>query len=227
MTKEFERDSRLPVSAISAGIVIGCAVTWYAVRHTLGMCGLASFGRGGEEATALFRTAGWTIPMSTMIAAGLAFLARVVRSKDDVNGLGYVVGMTKLMMAMSLAIGLSSAAGFAVDRFVSHSCDPIPFLGGWRVCQMVNIAGLLVLIPTGMLLAEYAQRKVRTARTWLGRGVVCAVVATICLAGQCLPRLVWIGMIPNAEEVEEDDPPEESPFDNYRLTADEPWKLKA
>lgn len=228
-TKEFERDSRLPVGAIAAGVVVGCAVTWCAVHQTLEMCGLAAFGWGGEEATALFRVARWTIGMSAMIAGGLAFVARIARSKEDGNGWGFVVGMTKMALVLLLATRLSSAAGFAVGMFVPHSCDPIPFLGGWRVCQMVNIAGLLGLIPAGLLLAEYAQRKLLAARTWLGRGVACVALVTICLAGHCLSCLNWIGMIlpEKAEAGEEEELPEKSPFDNYRLTADEPWEVQA
>ena len=229
MTKEFERDSRLPVSAIAIGIIVGCAVTWYAVHHTLEMCGLADFDWGGEEASVLFSTARWTIWLSAMIAAGLAFVTRVVRSKDGGNGWGFAVGMTKIMLVILLATRLSSAAGFAVGTFVPHSCDPISLLGGWRVFQMVNIAGLLVLIPAGLLLAEYAQRKLLVARTWGGRGVVCVVVVLICMAGHCLSRLNWIGMIASktAEEVEEEGSPEESPFDKYRLTVDEPGEFRS
>lgn len=230
MTKEFERDSRLPVAAIAAGIVVGCAVTWYAVHHTLEMCGLADFDWGGEEASVLFSTARWTIWLSAMIAAGLAFVTRAVRSKDGGNGWGFAVGMTKIMLVILLVTRLSSAAGFAVGTFVPHSCDPIPLLGGWRAFQMVNIAGLLVLIPAGLLVAEYAQRKLLAARTCLGRGVVCAVLVTICLAGHCLSRLDWLGMIlsEKAEAGEEQGEalPEESPFDNYRLTADEPGTVR-
>ena len=61
MTNNFERDSRLPMGAISGGIVVGCAVTWYAVHHTLEMCGLAAFGWDGEVATSLFRTAAFIV----------------------------------------------------------------------------------------------------------------------------------------------------------------------
>lgn len=229
MTKEFERDSRLPVAAISAGIAVGCAVTWYAVHHTLEMCGLAAFDWGGEEASVLFSTARWTIGLSAMIAGGLAFILRVARSKDGGDGWGFVVGMTKIVLVMLLAIRLSSTCGFAVGTFVPHSCDPIPSLGGWRVFQMVNIAGLLVLIPAGLLLAEYAQRKLLVARTWGGRGAVCVVVAALCVTGHYLSRLDWIGMIVSekAEEVEEEGSPEESPFDKYRLTVDEPGEFRS
>ena len=229
MTKEFERDSRLPVAAIAAGIVVGCAVTWYAVHHTLDMCGLAAFGWDGEEASVLFSTARWTIWLSAMIAAGLAFVTRVVRSKDGGNGWGFAVGMTKIMLVILLATRLSSAAGFGVGTFVPHSCDPIPLLGGWRAFQMVNIAGLLVLIPAGLLVAEYAQRKILVARTWLGRGVICATLVTVCLAGHCLSRLDWIGMIASEknESVEEEGASEDRPLNNYRLTADEPGEVNA
>ena len=230
MITAFERDSRLPVAAISAGIAVGCAVTWYAVHHTLEMCGLAAFDWGGEEASVLFSTARWTIWLSAMIAAGLAFVTRVVRSMDGGNGWGVAVGMTKIMLVILLATRLSSAAGFAVGTFVPHSCDPIPLLRGWRAFQMVNIAGLLVLIPAGLLVAEYAQRKLLAARTCFGRGVVCAVLVTICLAGHCLSRLDWLGMIlsekSEAGEEEGEALPEESPFDNYRLTADEPGTVR-
>ena len=230
MTKAFERDSRLPVAADSAGVAVGCAVSWYAVHHAFEMYGLAAFGRCGEEASALFSTVRWTIWLSALIAAGLAYIARIVRSKDGGNGWGFAVGMTKIMLVILLATRLSSAAGFAVGTFVPHSCDPIPLLGDWRVFQMVNIAGLLVLIPAGLLVAEYAQRKLLAARTCLGRGVVCAVLVTICLAGHCLSRLDWLGMIlsekAEAGEEEGETLPEESPFDNYRLTADEPGTVR-
>lgn len=94
---------------------------------------------------------------------------------------------------------------------------------------MVNIAGLLVLIPAGLLLAEYAQRKLFAARTCLGRGAICVVVAVLCVTGHCLSRLDWIGMIVSekSEEVEEKDSPEESPFDKYRLTVDEPGEFRS
>ena len=94
------------------------------------MCGLAAFGWGGEEATALFRVARWTIGMSAIIAGGLAFVARVARSKVDGNGWGIAVGMIKIMMVLLLASRLSSVAGFAVGMFVPYSCDPVPLLGG-------------------------------------------------------------------------------------------------
>ena len=230
ITKAFERDSRLPIAAIAGGIIVGCAVTWYAVHHTLEMCGLAAFGWGGEEASVLFSTARWTIWLSAMIAAGLTFITRVVRSKDGGNGWGFAVGLTKMMLVILLATHLSSAGGFAVGTFAPNSCDPIPFLGGWRVFQMVNIAGLLVLIPVGLLVAEYAQRKMLTAKTWLGRVVICAAMVTVCLAGHYLSRLNWIGMTMSkkTEAVEdEDESQEESPFDNYRLTVDEPGYVRA
>ena len=230
MITAFEMDSRLPVAAISAGIAVGCAVTWYAVHHTLEMCGLAAFDWCGEDASVLFSTARWTIWLSVMIAAGLAFVTRVVRSKDGGNGWGFAIGIAKIMLVILLAARLSSAAGFAVGTFVPHSCDPIPLLGGWRVFQMVKIAGLLVLILAGLLVAEYAQCKLPAARTCLGRGVVCAALVAICLAGHCLSRLDWLGLIlPEKVEAGEEEGealPEESPFDNYRLTADEPGTVR-
>ena len=130
MTKEFERDSRLPVGAIAAGIIVGGAVTWYAVHQTMGMCGLAAYGWDGAEASTVFWVARGTIWLSAMIAGGLAFVARVARSKEDGNGWGFVVGMAKMALVMLLATRLSSVAGFAVGMFVPHSCDPMPLLGG-------------------------------------------------------------------------------------------------
>ena len=229
MITAFERNSSLPVAAISAGVALGCAITWYAVHHTLEMCGLAAFGWGGEEASVLFSTARWTIWLSAMIAAGLVFLVRIARSKDGGNGWGFVVGMTKIMLVILLAIRLSSTVGFAVGTFVPRSCEPIAFLGGWRVFQMANIAVLLLLIPTGLLVAEYAQRKILVARTWLGCGVICATLVTVCLAGHCLSRLDWIGMIASEknESVEEEGASEDRPLNNYRLTADEPGEVNA
>ena len=229
-TREFERDSRLPVGAVAAGIVVGCAVTWHAVHQTMEMCGLAAFGWDGEEASTVFWEARGTIWLSAMIAAGLAFVARIARSKEDGNGWGFVVGMTKMALVLLLASRLSSVAGFAVGMFVPYSCDPVPLLGGWRAWQVVNIVVLLVLIPTGMLLAESAQRKILAAKTGLRRGVVCVTLVAVCLAGHCLSRLDWIGMIlsERAEAGEEEEElPEKSPFDNYRLTTDEPGEVKA
>lgn len=130
----FERDSRLPVAAIAAGIVVGCAVTWYAVHHTLEKCGLAAFGWGGEEASVLFSTARWTIWLSAMIAAGLAFLARIVRSKDGGNGWGFVVGMTKIMLVMLLAIRLSSTC-WVRNRHIC-AAQLRPDTASWRLASV-------------------------------------------------------------------------------------------
>ena len=64
----------------------------------------------------------------------------------------------------------------------------------------------------------------------LGGGVVAAAQVPGCFVGHGLACLNWIGMIVHgkAEECGEDEgTSEECPFDNYRLTADEPGEVRA
>ena len=57
----------------------------------------------------------------------------------------------------------------------------------------------------------------------VGRGVVCAMLATPGLTGQCLWMLDWVEMVKVQKTREEG--PQSSPFDNYRLTEDEPGEV--
>ena len=84
---------------------------------------------------------------------------------------------------------------------------------------------MLTLIPVGLYFMELAQKRLLTAKTWIGRGIVCALLALSGISGQCLWALDWVGMA--KVQKKEEEAPQTSPFDDYRLTEDEPGESMA
>lgn len=222
MTKEFERDSKLPFWMILGGVAVSCFATWYAVHSVWGICGHAGFDWCGHEASMMFKAARGSIVLSAMLSGGLAILIRLARAKDA-SVLGYLVAYAKLALVLFVAMRISAVVGFAMGAFVPQSCEPMPAFGGWRCFQLAHITTMVVLIPAGLCFMELAQKRMLAARTWLGRGMVCAMLATPGLTGQCLWMLDWVEVV-KAQETEEEGS-QSSPFDNYRLTEDEPGEI--
>ena len=220
--KEFERDSKLPFWVIFGGEVIACFATWYAVHSVWGMCGHAGFDWCGHEASMMFKAARGSIVLSAMLSGGLAILIRLARAKEA-SVLGYLTAYVKLALALFVAMRISAVVGFAMGAFVPLSCEPMMAFGGWRCFQLAHVVSMVVLIPAGLCFMELAQKRLLAARTWLGRGVVCAMLATPALTGQCLWMLDWVEMVKLQETREE--VPQTSPFENYRLTEDEPGEV--
>ena len=185
MTKEFERDSKLPFWMILGGVAVSCFATWYAVHSVWGICGHAGFDWCGHEASMMFKAARGSIVLSAMLSGGLAILIRLARAKD-VSVLGYLVAYAKLALALFAAMRISAVVGFAMGVFMPQSCEPMMSFGGWRCFQLAHVATMVVLIPAGLYFMELAQKRMLAARTWLGRGMVCAMLAAPCLTGQCL-----------------------------------------
>ena len=170
----------------------------------------------------MFKAARGSIVLSAMLSGGLAILIRLARAKDA-SVLGYLVAYAKLALALFAAMRISAVVGFAMGAFVPQSCEPMPTFGGWRCFQLAHIATMVVLILAGLCFMELAQKRMLAARTWLGRGMVCAMLATPTLAGQCLWMLDWVDMA-KVQKTEEDGS-QPSPFDSYRLTEDEPGEV--
>ena len=224
MTREFERDSKIPMAAVVFGVVVSCFATWYAIHCVWEMFSPAGFDWCGHEASAVFRAARGTIVLSTMLSASIAILIRLARSKDA-SALGYLTAYAKLALVMFIAMRMSAVVGFSFGTFVPKSCEPLPFLGGWRCFQIAQIAAILTLIPVGSYFIELAQKRLLAAKTWIGRGIVCALLALSGISGQCLWALDWVGMA-KVQRTEEEEP-QTSPFDDYRLTEDEPGESMA
>ena len=170
----------------------------------------------------MFKAARGSIVLSAMLSGGLAILIRLARAKDA-SVLGYLVAYAKLALVLFVAMRISAVVGFAMGAFVPQSCEPMPAFGGWRCFQLAHITTMVVLIPAGLCFMELAQKRMLAARTWLGRGMVCAMLATPGLTGQCLWMLDWVEVV-KAQETEEEGS-QSSPFDNYRLTEDEPGEI--
>ena len=218
MTREFERDSKIPMAAVAVGLVISCFATWYAIHCAWEVFSHLGFDWCGHEASAVFRAARGTIVLSTMLSASIAILIRLARTKDA-STLGYLTAYTKLALALFMAMRMSSVVGFSFGTFVPRSCEPLPFLGGWRCFQIAHIVAMLTLIPVVLYFMELAQKRLLVAKTWVGRGIVCALLTLPALLGQCLWALDWVGMATVRKTEEE--APLTSPFDDYRLTEDE------
>ena len=224
MTREFERDSKMPLMAILIGVIVSCFATWYTIHCAWKVFSPAGFDWCGHEACAVFRAARGTIVLSTMLSASIAILIRLVRTKDT-STLGCLTAYTKLALALFMAMRMSAVVGFSFGTFVPKSCEPLPVMGGWRCFQIAHIVAMLTLIPMGLYFMELAQKRLLTAKTWIGKGVVCALLALSGISGQCLWALDWVGMV-KVQKTEEE-APQASPFDNYRLTEDEPGEVRA
>ena len=113
MTKEFERDSKLPFWMILGGVAVSCFATWYAVHSVWGICGHAGFDWCGHEASMMFKAARGSIVLSAMLSGGLAILIRLARAKDA-SVLGYLVAYAKLALVLFVAMRISAVVGFAM-----------------------------------------------------------------------------------------------------------------
>ena len=220
--KEFERDSEIPFGAVLGGVAVSCFATWYAVHSVWGMCGYAVLDFCGHEASVTFKVALKSIVLSAMLSGCLAIVMRLARSKDA-SVLGCLVAYVKLALVVFAAMRISAVVGLAMGAFAPRSCEPMTSFGGWRCFQLAHIVTMVTLIPAGLCFIESVQRRMLNAKTWLGRGVVCAMLVAPCLTGQCLWMLDWVDMV--KVQKTEDEAPQSSPFDSYRLTEDEPGEV--
>ena len=112
--------------------------------------------------------------------------------------------------------------GFAAVRYFPDVNVPIEPLRGWRGFQLINLGTLVMSIPLFVLLANYIQRKFLATPYWCHRvGLALLVAATT--SGVALARdYVLDGLGPNQAKHQETEEELESPFDSFRLSADEP-----
>lgn len=171
MTREFERDSKIPMAAVVVGLVVSCFATWYAIHCVWEMFSPAGFDWCGHEASAVFRAARGTIVLSTMLSASIAILNRLARSKDA-STLGYLTAYTKLALVVFMAMRMSAVVGFSFGTFVPKSCAPLPFIGGWRCFQIAHIVAMLTLIPVGLYFMELARLSTFASKTPADAGVL-------------------------------------------------------
>ena len=102
MTREFERDSKIPMTAVVVGMVASCFATWYAIHCAWEMFSPPGFDWCGREACAVFRAARGTIVLSTMLSASIAILIRLARTKDA-STLGYLAVLQNRAQALRCA----------------------------------------------------------------------------------------------------------------------------
>ena len=223
MICEFEHDSKLPFAAVFAGMAVSCFATWYTARCAWEMLNPEGLDWCGLAAAMVFRAARGSVVVSSLLSGSLALLFRLIRSKNEGSWLGCLVAYGKLVFIMFVAMRLSAVIGVATRALIEQSCEPLAFLGGWRIFQLVNVLALIAFIPTGMWLVEQMQRWMLAARTWLGRGAICGSVVVFCLVCQYFWLLDWDRMLKRRGAKK--DVEQQGPYEDFRLTVDEPGEV--
>lgn len=213
---------RQTVVMMLCGMILGAYVTWFSIDTAFEVSQQLRFMWAGHDAALLFMVARRTIGHSALIAGVMLMLLRLWKARNENGAWKYVFGTVKIGLSVWAAIWLSSTLGFAAVRYIPNVNDPIELLRGWRGFQLINLGALVVSIPLFMLLADYIQRKFLATPLWCHRvGILLLVAATT--GGAAVARdYVLDGLgLDHAKQHETDEEPE-SPFDSFRLSADEP-----
>lgn len=216
------RDDRQAVVMVLCGVFLGAYITWFSIDAAFEVNQQLRFVWVGHDAAVLFMVARRTIGHSALIAGVMMMLIRLWRARNEKGAWKYIFGVVKIGFAVWTAIWLSSTLGFAAVRYIPNVNDPIELLSGWRGFQLINLGALVVSIPLFMLLAECVQRKFLANPSLCHRvGIVLLIVATA--GGATVARdFVLKGLEPDHVKQEEVEEEQTSPFDNFRLSADEP-----
>ena len=218
-------DGRQTVLMMLCGMLLGAYVTWFSVDTAFEVSQQLRYVWAGHDAAVLFMVARRSIGHSALIAGIMLMIVRLWRARNEKGAWKYVFETLKIGLAIWAAIGLSSTLGFAAVRYFPDANDPIELLRGWRGFQLINLGTLVLSIPLFMILANHIQRKFLATPYWCRRvGIVLLVVATT--GGATLARdyvLDGLGLDPAKHRESEED--QKSPFDDFRLSADEPGEV--
>ena len=215
-------DGRQTVVMMLCGMILGAYVTWFSVDTAFEVSQQLRYVWAGHDAAVLFMVERRSIGHSALIAGIMLMMIRLWRARNEKDAWKYVFETLKIGLAIWAAIWLSSILGFATVRYFPDANVPIEVLRGWRGFQLINLGTLVMSIPLFMLLADYIQRKFLATPCWCHRvGIVLLVVATT--SGATLARdYVMDGLGLDPAKHRESEEGQESPFDNFRLSADEP-----
>lgn len=217
-------DGRQTVVMMLCGMILGAYVTWFSVDTAFEVSQQLRYVWAGHDAAVLFMVARRSIGHSALLAGVMLMIIRLWRTRNERGAWKYVFETLKIGLSVWAAVWLSSTLGFAAVRYFPDVNVPIEPLRGWRGFQLINLGTLVMSIPLFVLLANYIQRKFLATPYWCHRvGIALLVAATT--SGVALARdYVLDGLGPNQAKHQETEEDQESPFDNFRLSADEPGK---
>lgn len=215
-------DGRQTVVMMLCGMILGAYVTWFSVDTAFEVSQQLRYVWAGHDAAVLFMVARRTIGHSALLAGVMLMIIRLWRTRNERGAWKYVFETLKIGLSVWAAVWLSSTLGFAAVRYFPDVNVPIELLRGWRGFQLINLGTLVMSIPLFVLLANYIQRKFLATPYWCHRvGIALLVAATT--SGVALARdYVLDGLGPNQAKHQETEEEMESPFDSFRLSADEP-----
>ena len=215
-------DGRQTVVMMLCGMILGAYVTWFSVDTAFEVSQQLRYVWAGHDAAVLFMVARRSIGHSALLAGVMLMIIRLWRTRNERGAWKYVFETLKIGLSIWAAVWLSSTLGFAAVRYFPDVNVPIELLRGWRGFQLINLGTLVMSIPLFVLLANYIQRKFLATPCWCHRvGLALLVAATT--SGVALARdYVLDGLGPNQAKHQETEEDQESPFDNFRLSADEP-----
>ena len=215
-------DGRLTVVMMLCGMLLGAYVTWFSVDTAFEVSQQLRYVWAGHDAAVLFMVARRSIGHSALIAGIMLMIIRLWRARNEKGAWKYVFETLKIGLAIWAAIWLSSTLGFAAVRYFPDVNVPIEVLRGWRGFQLINLGTLVMSIPLFMFLTDYIQRKFLANPSLCHRvGIVLLIVATA--GGATVARdFVMAGLEPDRAKQDEAEEEQASPFDDFRLSADEP-----
>lgn len=216
------QNGRQTVVMMLCGMILGAYVTWFSVDTAFEVSQQLRYVWAGHDAAVLFMVARRSIGHSALLAGVMLMVIRLWRTRNERGAWKYVFETLKIGLSIWAAVWLSSTLGFAAVRYFPDVNVPIELLRGWRGFQLINLGTLVMSIPLFVLLANYIQRKFLATPYWCHRvGIALLVAATT--GGVVMARdYVLDGLGPNQAKHQETEEDQESPFDNFRLSADEP-----
>lgn len=226
---EFTKGSRMPIWVMLGAIAICGVVCWQVVQR-MGQMGAPPMGLCPQrDVYILFSVARSAIWKAALFAGSLFYTWRLLRTKVWAGQVGVAVGLLKLFGAVFAAINISGATSVSLVCHVPSSMNPIPGLKGWCPYEIIDIAILACSLPALMMLADWFQDKILTARALCGR---------LALGGSAVAVFWVLSAIPPLGHCEHRLPPcegsdgqggqkeEAGQLDRYRLSDDEPGEIK-
>lgn len=216
-------DGRQTVVMMLCGMLLGAYVTWFSVDTAFEVCQQLKYVWDGHDAAVLFMVARRSIGHSALLAGVMLMIIRLWRTRNEKGVWKHVFETLKIGLAVWAAFWLSSTLGFAAVGFIPFSNVPVGLLRGWRGFQLVNIGSLILSIPLFMIALDFVFRKLRETQFLCHRmAIILSVVAAFGVAMVVREFVVdGLGLHSRAaqHETEEEN---QSPFDKFRLTSDEP-----
>lgn len=226
--RDFVKESRVPVLAVSFVMGITGFVTWQSVRWAVAYAQRMSFVWQGRDADIMFLVARDTIWQSVLIGGGLLAAWRMARAKSSVAQLAAAAGAVKIAVAALLSVKFSGTLGLWLAGRSGMCVEPLICLRGWRLFQIADLAALIGLLPAMTVLEDAVMGWSLSARTRRRAVLAAGCLAALYLASSLFDpagrHAAWRGEDGRGGGgIEESEP---DPHDGYRLEEDEPWSFR-